>query len=550
MDHIFQWLAIAIFVLLMISVGFFTMRRTKTTADFFLGGRKIGPWISAFAYGTTYFSAVLFVGYAGTLGFSYGLSVLWIALGNTLIGSLLAWMVLARRTRKMTVRLNVMTMPEFLETRYDSKTFKLVGALTIFIFMVPYSGSVYTGLSYLFVNVLGIGYNQALVFMTALTAIYLAMGGYYAISVSDFIQGLIMLVGVVLMVAYLLLHPSVGGVGKLLTSLKEIDPELIKAFPRGGLSILWLTLLTSLGVWGLPQMIQKFYAIRSEKVITTATVVGTIFCLVIAGAAYFIGSTSSLFSQEIIALNPEAFPGASTQALKLAEAREQLGEAMSDNIFPNTALIPQILKLTLPNALLILILLLVLSASMSTLSSVVLVSSSALVIDLIQGYFLPNLSRKRSVLLMRVLCLLFVGVSLVTALYGGKWPYLVTLMSFSWGTVSGAFLAPYLYGLFWKGVTKAGAWAGFLSGLGFSLMSFLYYMLRPELQPLIKEKAPLIGSVSMLLPLVVLPVVSWLTPQFSREHLSRVFGEEEGRASKPVAATPQGKKREVAVAKG
>lgn len=526
MNNLFQWAAIAIFVLTMLGIGFFSMRRTKTTADFFLGGRKIGPWVSAFAYGTTYFSAVLFVGYAGASGLSYGLPVLWIAIGNALLGSLLAWWVLAKKTRRMTIRLNVMTMPEFLEARYASKTFKLVGALTIFIFMVPYSGSVYTGLSYLFVNILGINYHQALVFMTALTAIYLIMGGYFAISLSDFIQGLVMLVGVVLMVAFVLLHPAVGGSENLLPGLQAIEPELVKAFPRGGMPILWLTILTSLGTWGLPQMVQKFYAIKSEKVITTATVVGTVFCLIIAGAAYFIGATSSLFSQEMIALNPESFPGVTAQSLNLTAARELLSKAMSDNTLPNTALIPQMLKLTLPDVLLTVILLLVLSASMSTLSSLVLVCSSSLAIDLVQGYFYPRLSRKKSVLLMRVFCLVFVAISLVTAVYGGRWPYLVALMSFSWGTISGAFLAPYLYGLHWRGVTKIGAWAGFFSGLGVSVGSFLYYILRPELQPLLKDRAAMIGSLSMLVPLVVVPVVSWLTPKFSQAHLKRVFDDE------------------------
>jgi SSS family solute:Na+ symporter/sodium/proline symporter len=546
MNTLFQWLALGAFVMMMIGVGLFTIRRTRTTSDFFLGGRKIGPWISAFAYGTTYFSAVIFVGYAGTLGFQYGLPVLWIAIGNTLIGSLLAWLVLARKTRSMTVRLNVITMPEFLEKRYDSKVFKIVGALVIFIFMVPYSGSVYTGLSFLFVNVLGIGYNQALCFMALLTAIYLTLGGYSAISLSSFIQGLIMLVGVALMVAYTLTHPSIGGFGNLLIGLKKVDPELIKVFPANGASLLWLVILTSLGVWGLPQMIQKFYAIRNEKVITTATVVGTIFCLVIAGAAYFIGSTSSMFSQEIIKQNPEAFSGDAVAAMNLAEARTVLGKAMNNNSYANTALIPQILKMALPHPLLILLLLLVLSASMSTLSSVVLVSSSAIVVDLIQGYFLPNLSRRWSVFLMRVLCLFFVGISLITALYGAKWPYLVALMSFSWGTISGAFLAPYLYGLFWKGVTKAGAWAGFFSGLGFSVITFLCYMLHPELQPFIKDIAPMVGSISMLLPLVVVPVVSWLTPKFSKEHLDWVFGVEKVHESVSLVSK-KAKERKVAV---
>ena len=199
---LFRWIAVFAFVCLMVGVGFYAMRRTKTTADFFLGGRNVGPWISAFAFGTTYFSAVLFIGYAGGLGFGFGLPVVWIGLGNTLVGSLLAWMVLAKRTRAMTTELNVMTMPEFLEARYDSRLLKIVSALIIFIFMIPYSGSVYTGLSFLFSNVLQIDYITALIFMAILTAVYLIMGGYFAVALTDFIQGLIMIIGTILMVGF------------------------------------------------------------------------------------------------------------------------------------------------------------------------------------------------------------------------------------------------------------------------------------------------------------------------------------------------------------
>ena len=181
-DLILRWSAIGLFVLVMIGIGFYSMRRTRNVSDFFLGGRNVGPWISAFAYGTTYFSAVLFIGYAGGQGFAFGLPVIWVALGNAFFGCLLAWLVLARKTRAMTEHLNVMTMPEFLEARYDSRLFKIVGALIIFIFMIPYSGSVFSGLSFLFVNVLNVDYGVALAFMTVLTAVYLLMGGYFAVA--------------------------------------------------------------------------------------------------------------------------------------------------------------------------------------------------------------------------------------------------------------------------------------------------------------------------------------------------------------------------------
>ena len=191
------------YVVLMLGVGYWSMRRTRDVGDFFLGGRSLGPWMSAFAYGTTYFSAVLFIGYAGRLGWGFGIHTLWIVLGNTLVGTLLAWRVLAGRTRDMTVRLEAMTMPEFLSARYQSPALQTISALVVFVFLVPYSASVYMGLSYLFEKALGLQYNQALVFLAVLTGVYLMMGGYFAVALSDFFRGIIEFIGVIVMVSLL-----------------------------------------------------------------------------------------------------------------------------------------------------------------------------------------------------------------------------------------------------------------------------------------------------------------------------------------------------------
>ncbi|HOQ23152.1 MAG TPA: sodium:solute symporter [Bacillota bacterium] len=529
-DLILRWSAIGLFVLVMIGIGFYSMRRTRNVSDFFLGGRNVGPWISAFAYGTTYFSAVLFIGYAGGQGFAFGLPVIWVALGNAFFGCLLAWLVLARKTRAMTEHLNVMTMPEFLEARYDSRLFKIVGALIIFIFMIPYSGSVFSGLSFLFVNVLNVDYGVALAFMTVLTAVYLLMGGYFAVALTDFIQGLVMLVGCVLMVAYVFGHSAVGGFAGFLTKMQTVDVNLVNLFPKGGINLFWLVVLTSLGSWGLPQMVQKFYAIKNQKVISTATVVGTIFCLIIGGAAYLVGSTTTLYGSRIVALEANAnyfadSPDYAAAVTDPAVARQLIGSALkTKGSYANTNLIPQIMQITMPNGLLIIILLLVLSASMSTLSSLVLVSSSAITIDLLQGHFAPKMSKERGMSIMRLLCAAFIALSLLVASLSRKWPHLVALMSFSWGTVAGAFLAPYLYGLFWKGVTKVGAWAGLIAGVGYSMGTFIWYALDPARFAAVTSVAPRVGSLAMLIPLVVVPVVSWLTPKFSQAHLDRVFG--------------------------
>ena len=484
-----KWVLLLLFVSVMVYSGYTSMRKTCTVSDFFLGGRTVGPWLSAFAYGTTYFSAVIFIGYAGKVGWGFGLSDLWIVIGNTFLGSLLAWWLLARRTRQMTARLNAMTMPEFLEARYDSRGMKIFAALVIFIFLVPYSAGVYMGLSYLFEQVLGIPYLYATLAMCLLTGVYLVMGGYRAVALTDFIQGTVMIFGVFMLLYYVVGSPQVGGLASGIHKLSQINPQLVTPVgPPGLLSLAGLVILTSLGVFGLPQMVQKVYAIKDEKSIRPAMLVSSFFALVVTFGAYFTGSLGRLFFE--------------TMPLDAAGK-------------PNPDLImPQIINTTLPETGVAIILLLVLSASMSTLASLVLVSSSSVAIDLLKA-LKPGLAARRGVPLMRLFCVIFIGLSLAMALK--KPTIILSLMAMSWGTISGAFLAPYVLGLFWKGVTRAGAWAGAITGLSISIVFSLYYKLDAGV-------IPLVGSVSMLVPLVVVPLVSLITKPFPERHLNRVFG--------------------------
>ena len=216
---------VALYVAIMLIVGYVCMRRTRTVSDFFLGNRSLGPWLSAFAYGTTYFSAVLFIGYAGKLGWGFGIHTMWIVFGNALVGSFLAWKLLAPRTRAMTGRLNAMTMPEFLKVRFNSPFLKVLSALVIFAFLVPYSASVYMGLSYLFEKSMNIRYEYALAFLAALTGIYIIMGGYLALAVTDLIRGVLEFALVIIMVTYL--ASKVGGFGTATTKL--MDPAFAPA---------------------------------------------------------------------------------------------------------------------------------------------------------------------------------------------------------------------------------------------------------------------------------------------------------------------------------
>lgn len=431
------WMIIALYIAAMVWVGVQGARKTRTLTDFVVGGRRAGPWVSAFAYGTTYFSAVLFIGYAGSSGFRFGLWAVLVGLSNALIGALLAWKLLAPKTRDVTRRLKIKTMPQMFEKRYQSPRMKTFAALLIFIFMVPYSASVYSGLSYLCEIALGIRYEWAMLAIAAVAAAYLIAGGYIASLRADLIQGIVMIGGVLLMVGFVLASPEVGGFSVGMERLTGIMEEagILSLDGAGTAQLIGLCLLTSVGTWGMPQMIQKFYGVADQKAIRAGTVISTAFCAVISVCAYFIGSLTRLFFTET--------PAGGTDQM-----------------------IPIILDRTLPVVLLGVVLVLVLSASVSTLSGITLSACSAISMDLIAARRKQE-DKSKTLRQTRVLCLVFIVLSFLIAVF--KTPIL-TLMSFSWGTISGAFLAPYFLGLWWKRMNRTGAWAGMLVGAAVSLV--------------------------------------------------------------------------------
>jgi SSS family solute:Na+ symporter len=488
---------LVIFLALMTGIGVWGMKRTKTLGDFFLGGRTLGPWISAAAYGTSYFSAVIFIGFAGTQGWQFGLNALWIALGNALIGAGTAWFVLARRTRRMTQNLDTMTMPEFLQERYGAKHLKPIAASIIFFFLLPYSASVFKGLGHLFEKGFGIPYDIALLIMIAFTGVYLILGGYFAIAVTDFIQAIIMFAGAAVMV--LVITAPEGGVLGILPKISETYATHIPpAQQPTALTIISLVFMTSFGTWGLPQMTQKFYAIKNEALIPKAAVVTTVFALMIGFAAYYTGASVHVFFE------------------KFDEIRKifDTSPPLYDLIIPTLLTIPGML----PSALMALILLLVLSASMSTLSSLVLVSSSAVAIDLYPARVGAKTGKDRSVAMMRFLSAIFIVISYFISRF--QISIIVYLMSLSWGVVSGSFAAPYILGLYSKRVTKTGAYAGLISGIVTMITLFFVFS---RLGGRLGSNSPLAASIAILVPFIVVTVVSLFTTPPQKEIVNKAF---------------------------
>ena len=495
MDLFIKLGMLVVFFGVTIAIGLYCRRHSTDVNGFVLGGRSVGPWLTAFAYGTSYFSAVVFVGYAGQFGWKYGIAATWAGIGNALLGSLMAWAFLGRRTRVMTQHLDSATMPQFFEARFHSKALKLAASAIIFIFLIPYTASLYNGLSRLFGMAFDIDYSVCVIIMAVFTAIYVIAGGYMATAINDFIQGIIMIGGIIAVIAAVL--NGQGGFMEALNKLGQVSDPAVSTTPGvfasffgpDPLNLLGVVLLTSLGTWGLPQMVQKFYAIKSEQAINKGMIISTIFAAIVAGGCYFLGGFGRLFDVNVAAEGYDA-------------------------------VIPTMLS-GLPTILIAVVIVLVLAASMSTLSSLVLTSSSTLTLDFIKGNIVKKMDDKKQLLTMRALIVVFILISVVLAIvqYKSNVTFIAQLMGVSWGALAGAFLAPFLFGLYWKKATKASVWCSFL----FSTVVMLANIVAKPMFPAILQSPINAGAFCMLAGLIIVPVVSLITPKMDKAYVDQVF---------------------------
>ena len=498
---------LVVFFGVMIGIGVYCRKKSTDVNGFVLGGRQVGPWLTAFAYGTSYFSAVVFVGYAGQFGWRYGIAATWAGIGNAILGSLLAWVVLGRRTRIMTQHIGSATMPDFFEKRYGSNKLKIASSVIIFIFMIPYTASLYNGLSRLFEMAFHIDYTWCVIGMSVLTAIYVIVGGYMATAINDFIQGIIMLVGIVAVIAAVL-GLNGGFIGSLNELAKvedaatsEVPGIFASFFGPDPLGLLGVVLLTSLGTWGLPQMIGKFYAIKNEGAIHKGTVISTVFALVVAGGCYFLGGFGRLFSTpELVAKNG------------------------FDSIIP-----AMLADRRLSDFLIAIVIILVLSASMSTLSSLVLTSSSTLTLDLLKGNIVKQMDEKKQLKIIRSFILVFIVIAggLAILQYKSSVAFIAQAMGVSWGAMAGAFLAPFLYGLYWKKTSRAAVWTSMLFSaiyMTLDMLSNLKVLTLPTwLLPQILQSPINAGAFCMIAGLVLVPLISLVTPKPDKQIVENAF---------------------------
>ncbi|MDR2932851.1 MAG: sodium:solute symporter [Oscillospiraceae bacterium] len=499
---------LVVFFVITVGVGLYFRRRATDVNGFVLGGRSVGPWLTAFAYGTSYFSAVVFIGYAGQFGWRFGIASTWIGLSNAIIGSLLAWVLLGRRTRVMTRHLGSATMPAFFGERFKSKGLRVGASIIIFVFLIPYTASLYNGLSRLFAMAFDIDFTVCIVTMAVLTGIYVIAGGYFATAVNDFIQGIIMLAGIVTVIAAVL--KTNGGFMASLDALARVEDAAASNTPGvfasffgpDPISLLGVVILTSLGTWGLPQMVQKFYAIESERAVHKGTIISTLFAVVVSGGCYFLGGFGRLFSDKI--------------------------DIAKDGY---DAVIPTMLSSFSP-VLIGIIVVLVLSASMSTLSALVMTSASTFTLDFLKDGLMKKLDEKRQLLIIRLLVVVFVLISAVIAVvqYKQGLIFIAQLMGISWGALAGSFLAPFLYGLYWKRASKVSVWCCFI----FSTVFMTLNITAKGLFPAALQSPINAGACAMLLGLVIVPVVSIFTKAPDKAHIDHCFMAYEETVTVPV----------------
>lgn len=466
-----KYIVIGLYALMILIVGIIGLRKTKSSSDFLLGGGNIGPWMTAFSYGTAYFSAVLFIGFAGKIGWGFGYSGLWIAAFNALFGVFVVWKVFGWKIKQAAMEYNVATMSEFLEKRYNAKGLKLLSAIVIFIFLIPYSAAVFMGLSYLFEISLNVSYTYILIAMGIFTASYIVLGGYKSMAMIDMIFGIIMTLSVLLLFFFTV--DKGDGMVSITESLRIIEPKLVAPVgPPGLWPLIALVFLTSVAPFAMPQLVAKFYAIKDKKSVKTGAIASTFFAILIGGVAYYLGSTTRVF------INPES-----------------ASHIFTDGVPNFDQLMPELLTNVIPASLSVIILLLILSASMSTLASLVLISSSSFTRDFYVGFINPKLSDKNITLMMRVMSAVFVLTAVVFAAI--EVDVIVEILGISWGAIGSFFLGPFVWGLFSKRVNRFGAYSSGIIGLATCMILYFTGMSSPEA-----------GTIGMITSLIVNPIFS------------------------------------------
>jgi len=439
-------IALVVYVLILFLIGIFASRKIKSMSDFYVGGKNIGYWAVAFSARATGESGWLLIGLTG-MGALAGLSAYWVVVGE-LLGVAVSWFFMAKRFKRRTDTYKSITVPDYLVSHFKSKThfLRILSASVLSIFVIIYVSSQIDATGIAFESLLGMNYFYGALLGFVIVLVYIFIGGFVAVVWSDLFQGLLMFFGLVLLP--IVAFSSMDYSGSIIEGLNAIDPALTNIW--GGSDDGWLNLFTilgfsmiGLGFLGSPQVYVRFMSIKNESEIDKGKWVAIVFTLLTDAAAVSIGVLARLLFTES-GQDPEAVFGiGATDVLNV----------MTENF--------------LPLILVAIFVAIVLSAIMSTIDSLLIIASSAVVRDFYQKIFNPELKDKQLTKISRIVTLIMAIIALAIAM--GMAIYsperqVFWVIIFGWSGIAAAFCPVIILTLFWKGYTERGAIASMISG--------------------------------------------------------------------------------------
>ncbi len=467
---------IVVYLAILILIGFVTGRRTKSVEDFYIGGRQIGPWVTALSFVAAYFSSVVIIG-GGGFGYMFGMSTLWIGAINVLLGCTVCWIVLGPRIRKFTQRLNTMTIPGFFGERYKSNFALVFSAIIIVLFMIFYNVSILKGMGHIFEVLMDIPYAYGILLAGIIILFYVSIGGYLAVVWTSFVQAWVMGIGLIVLTIFSI--KAVGGIGAANQALEAINPGLINTPGVWGWpGLISFALIVSFGVWGMPQLVVRFYSLKNLKVLKIGTVIATVgTCLALL--PYFNGAIARVLCPGL--QNPDlAIPTLAKNVLS------PFGSAI--------------------------VLAGVVAAGMSTFASILIILSSSMIHDIVKKGLKKNLNKNKILFYSKVASIIIGIVSLIIAFNP---PALVlTLTAFAWAVIASTTLWPILFGIYWKKATKMGCIISMVGGF----ITALVWMV-------VGNPFGIHGFIpGLIVGLILMILVSLFTPGFSKEHIEKIWG--------------------------
>lgn len=425
-------IVLVVYLGLLVAIGVVTSGRSRNAGDFAIGGRSVGPWVTALSFVAAYYSSVVIIG-GGAFGWKFGLSTLWVGAGNVLIGTTLAWIILGRRIRRFTENLDAMTLPGFFSGRYASPETRIFSAAATALFLIIYNVSVLKGMANSFEVLMDLPYWAGVVISGTVILFYTAVGGYLAVVYTSFVQALVMIAALVLLTFMSL--QKVGGMAALADKLNTVDPGLVNT-PGvwGWAGLISFTLIVSLGTWGMPQLLVRFYSIKNDKMLRLGTVIVTI------GAS--------------VALLPYLNGAVARVLVPQLDSADQA--------------IPALTALVLNDWGGALFLAGVVAAGMSTFAGVLIIISSSMVRDVWITGLGRQLTPGAELKANRIMSL---AVGLISLLIALKPPALVlVLTAFSWAVIASTNLWPLLFGLYWKRTSAKATFWSMIAGVSAALL--------------------------------------------------------------------------------